>query len=607
MKNWNRNIKRIIVVINDLLISLFSVWAAFSIRTDQLYLFSAEQIQILFVIIPLFLPFFFLNNIYSLVFRYFEIENAIQIAYSCLYYAFFLSIITIFIKIDGIPRSIGIIQPIILFVLICASRIVASLIFSYLTIRNKSQSIKRTMIYGAGRLGVNCAKLINNKEYSLIGFIDDDKHKVGKRIFNKKIYNFESSLIFFQRKQVDELIISIPDMSNIQINFIKNKFKNFNIKIKLYSSIESSIFTEEFTLNNLDVLNQNIDLVDSLLFSELKNKKILVTGAGGSIGRELTVQLSYCGLEELIILDHSEINLYSIFKKIEDIVTINNLKFKFTKILSSLIDKNRLDYLIAKYKPHIVLHAAAYKHVNIIEENSYEAINNNVISTVNLVDSCIKHKCDSFVYVSTDKAVHPRNIMGASKRISEMYLQSLSIDKKVSNNMNISIVRFGNVLNSSGSVIPLFVEQIKNGGPVTVTHKNVTRYFMSIPQAAGLILQTVNKAKKGEIFVLDMGKPIKIYDLAIKLIKYYGFNEKSKDHPNGIEIKISGLSKGEKMHEELFIKNPKYSDFHNSILVSDEDYPNNDYMKSMIYEFEKMIDKLEYDEITSKIKTIFNF
>ena len=338
------------------------------------------------------------------------------------------------------------------------------------------------------------------------------------------------------------------------------------------------------TINEDDLLDRQINLNNSN-FDYLQNKKVLITGGGGTIGSQLALQLLNINISSLIIIDNSE---YSLYKLEQEIINYNYVDFNIYYYLIDINNKDSLEDLFKEFEPEVVFHAAAYKHVPIVENNIYASIKNNFFATINLVDISIKHKTNYFLYISSDKAVRPTNIMGATKRLSEIYIQ------KINNNMNNSatkfnIVRFGNVIGSSGSAINLFTKQIQNGGPVTITHPNVTRYFMTKKEAALLIFECFNLSKNSEIFLLDMGKPIKILDLVKKMIKLYGLKEKNINNLDGIEIKFTGLRKGEKIHEELLVDHKAKKTTNKYIYISDENFDKITNFNNDIFDLRKYI------------------
>ena len=350
--------------------------------------------------------------------------------------------------------------------------------------------------------------------------------------------------------------------------------------------------TDLLEINITDLLSRDmIDPIDNLLKMAVASKVIVITGAGGSIGSEVCRQLLNYNPRKLILLDISESSLYKIDYELKHLLE-NKKNIEIISIIGSVCDYDRMSDVFNSFKPDTIYHAAAYKHVTLVENNCIEGVNNNIFGTINIANVAKEHNVRNFIFVSTDKAVRPTNIMGATKRVCEMYLQA--INNKLKNveryNTKFSIVRFGNVLGSSGSVIPLFKKQIELGGPITLTHKDVERYFMTIPEAAQLVIQSSNLAKGGEVFVLGMGNRIKIYDLAIKMINLLGLKVKDKDNPNGdIGIEYIGLRPGEKMYEELLINNNSQPTIHPKIIKGNEEFISFDILEKEIKILKKYV------------------
>lgn len=461
---------------------------------------------------------------------------------------------------------------------------------------------ERVMIIGAGSAGtmiINEMLSRRNLKLNPILLIDDGDYKQGKRISGVKVEGKRKDIVRLAiEKEINTIIIAIPSIDNENKKEILEICKNTNCKIKIIPGIYE-IISGEATVSKIkdveleDLLGRDQVILDNKGISEyLNNKVVLVTGAGGSIGSELCRQIVSFGPKTLILFDIYENSIYDIQNELK--VNYPNLDMKV--LIGSIRDKDRLEEIFERYNIQVVFHAAAHKHVPLMEDSPKEAIKNNVFGTFNLAEVADKAGVEKFVIISTDKAVNPTNIMGATKRLCEMIAQAFNT---VSNTEFVA-VRFGNVLGSNGSVIPLFKKQIKNGGPVTITHKNITRYFMLIPEAAQLVLQAGMFAKGGEIFVLDMGKPVKIYDLAIDLIKLSGL-EPNRD----IKVKFTGLRPGEKLYEELLMSEEGLlKTTHNKIYIGKPTFDSMDSLKIKLEELRKVL--LEDDEriIKDKMKQI---
>ena len=426
-------------------------------------------------------------------------------------------------------------------------------VYKYFYSIKGNKKTKSLVIYGAGKAGLQLQREFLSSEYKLICFIDDDEILHHRSIDGISIFSREKYSSNYVKNKFDLMIIAMPSASQEQIKSIYESMQDKFEKIKILPSMQNILKKELFVKQLKDIGVEDLlarypkDLDKNAIQNFIKDKIVLITGAGGSIGSEISRQCKAYGAKQLILVDHSEFNLYSILEELEDENII--------PIMQSVKDIDILESTFSKYRPQIVIHAAAYKHVPLVEHNILEGITNNIIGTKNTIDLSIKYKVEKFVLISTDKAVRPTNVMGTTKRICELYAQN--VDSK---NTEIVAVRFGNVLGSSGSVIPKFKAQIEAGKNITVTHPEITRYFMLIPEACELVLQAASIGKGGEIFILDMGEPIKIVDLAKKMIELSGRSE--------IGIEFCGLRCGEKLYEELLIDDSDKKTQYESITVA---------------------------------------
>lgn len=429
--------------------------------------------------------------------------------------------------------------------------------YSYYYYINRSgiTKTKSLVIYGAGKAGNKLEDEFRGSEYKVKYFVDDDKILQGRSIDGIRVISKQKLKELVDTKnKYDLLVIAMPSASKDRIKEIHENLSPYFKQIKILPTIEEILRDKNFSTQLKDISVEDLlarhpkDLDKKAIKKFIGNKKVLITGAGGSIGSEIARQCASFGASELILLDHSEFNLYQIAEEL--------CEFKPHLVMQSVSNLELLDKTFEKYKPDIVIHAAAYKHVPLVEDNIGEAIINNIIGTKNTIDCAIKHDVKKFVLISTDKAVRPTNVMGTTKRICELYAQNINTPE----NTEIVAVRFGNVLGSSGSVIPKFKAQIEAGKNITVTHPDITRYFMLIPEACELVLQAGSIGNGGEIFILDMGEPIKIVDLAKKMIELSGRSE--------IQIEFSGLRPGEKLYEELLINDSDMKTEYESITVA---------------------------------------
>ena len=543
---------------------------------------------------------FSIFKIYKSMWSYASITELINIILACSSYELIEFIYKQIININ-MPRSYYLIKLILLYVFISSIRYSYRIARTMRDYYREKNGLTNTMIIGAGEAGrMLITEIYNNKtnfKNKVCCIIDDDKNKIGSYIKNIPVVGSRKEIKEnVDKYNIEEIIIAMPSINREKLNLIIDECQKTKCEIKTLPSLSELVgkptMKKVRPLSYEDFLGRKEIVVNiNEISSSLKDKKIIVTGGGGSIGSELCRQIAKCKPKELIIFDIYENNAYEIEQELKRTYPHLNLK----TIIGSVRDYDRLENVFKKYKPEYVFHAAAHKHVPLMENSPNEAIKNNCLGTLNTVKIADKYKVKKFVLISTDKAVRPTNIMGATKRICEMIIQAY--DKK--SKTDYVAVRFGNVLGSNGSVIPLFLKQIENGGPVTVTHKNITRYFMTIPEAVSLILQAFCYAEGGEIFVLDMGEPVKIYDLAKKLIRYKGYE------PNvDISIKITGLRPGEKLYEELLMEEEGLKSTPNKLIHIGKPIEMND------KEFFKKLDKLisasykNNNDIKEKVATI---
>ena len=597
--SFPRHIKRSVVLLSDVFICICSVWFSFGLRIEQWGMLQGNQWYALFLALGLSVPLFVYCDFYRAIFRHIDsVALASMGRIFAIYSALFFCIIT-FVGLSDVPRSIGVIQPILFYIGIRASRYIARAWLGEISnIQKLLYKTKPTaLIYGAGSAGRQLAAgLAISGEILVKGFVDDDVHLHGNSINGVDIYKTTDLQTLIIKLEITDVLLALPSIAQQRRNEIIASLSNFGIRVRTLPGLMDIAFgrvriADLRDLDMNDLLGRKVvPPAVELLEKNIKNKSVLVTGAGGSIGSELCRQIIKFSPSSLIVVDSSEHSLYLIYEEIKrliiegrneqidgadsDCVRSGAASFKLTPCLASVRDGELMLEIFNAYQPFIVFHAAAYKHVPLVEQNPSEGISNNVLGTLSCAEVSMESGVSHFVLISTDKAVRPTNIMGASKRIAEMVLQALSdlADKK-DVITQFSMVRFGNVLGSSGSVAPLFAEQIKSGGPITLTHSDVTRYFMTIPEAAQLVIQASAMATGGDVFVLDMGEPIRVYDLAAKMIYLSGLVVKDEQHPLGdIEIKVTGLRSGEKLYEELLIGNNPQLTEHPKIMKAHEDF-----------------------------------
>jgi FlaA1/EpsC-like NDP-sugar epimerase len=499
-------------------------------------------------------------------------------------YGSLFSLMFTFIGVQGVPRTIGLIQPIVVFVLVGVSRAAARVWLGNLyQLEIKKSSLPQVLIYGAGSAGRQLAAgMANSNEMRVVGFLDDDDRLHGHVLNGLNIYNPADLEEVASQKGITDVLLAMPSSSRERRNQILTLLSKIKLSVRTLPGL-SDIASGKISLSNVreldidDLLGRESVKPNGLLLNRnTHNKTVLVTGAGGSIGSELCRQVIKTQPRRLLLLEMSEFALYQIHQEIQSALVLYedkpNEALEIVPLLGSVCDEVRMHEIMDTWKPHTVYHAAAYKHVPLVEHNPAEGVRNNVWGTKVCAEAAVRNGVQNFVLISTDKAVRPTNIMGATKRLAEMVLQALNETKPSADSRTLttnnsptsiktcfSMVRFGNVLGSSGSVVPLFREQIKNGGPITLTHSDITRYFMTISEAAQLVIQAGAMGSGGDVFVLDMGEPVRIYDLASRIVELSGLTLRDELNPQGdIEIKVTGLRPGEKLFEELLIgDNPK--------------------------------------------------
>lgn len=552
--------RRWIILSLDLLICLLSIWFAFYLRLGFLVLplddsgWASKMLLTSIISVMLAIPIFIAAGLYRSILRHGGMNAMFLIGRACCFYSVIFFIVLVISKIE-VPRSIGIIQPLLLLFLIGLSR---SIIYIWIRIHNqvanRNSCMQRALIYGAGQTGRQfVAAMNNNSSMRIVGFIDDDVRLHGLTVDGLTIHNPCNMSELVSKNLITDILLAMPNIGRKRRSEILSWIVSITpIHVRTLPSVTElalgKITVSEINeLDIYDLLGRDPIVSDSELTADCTfNKVVMITGAGGSIGSELCRQIASMNPKVLLMVEQSEFMLYNISEEI-----MEKFKIEAVPLLASIQDFDRISEIVMAWRPHTIYHTAAYKHVPLVEHNLIEGIRNNVMGTKNVATIAVANKVKNVVFISTDKAVRPTNVMGASKRVAELILQGLAA---ASISTNLSIVRFGNVLGSSGSVVPLFRRQIQNGGPVTVTHKDVTRYFMTIPEACQLVINAGSMAKGGEVFLLDMGEPVKIIDLAKKMIELSGYSVRDDVNLDGdILIQTIGLRPGEKLYEELLI------------------------------------------------------
>ncbi|MDE2417539.1 MAG: polysaccharide biosynthesis protein [Burkholderiales bacterium] len=576
---WPRSAKRFVVVGLDVCLSLVATWLAFTLRLDALHRPTGAQWGVYGITAVLFIPIFIRFGLYRAIFRYTGQAALIATAKAVGVYCVLLTAILLWQKWIGVPRTLGVLQPMIFLLLVGSSRAFAR--FWLAGLGGVGEASKgRFLIFGAGTAGVQTASAMGiSGQFELVGFVDDDAAKVGRSVNGALVFGPSSVERLVAESGVTDILLALPSASRSRRKAIIESLRFLPVHIRTlpdWADLASGRVTvQDFKeLDIEDLLGRDpVPPNTELLTRNLAGKVVLVTGAGGSIGSELCRQILAEHPSRLLLLDHNEYGLYTIHQELQGLLELRKLAVELVPLLGSVSSLERLRDICKAYGPHTVYHAAAYKHVPLVESNPAQGIANNVFGTLNLAQAALEHGVASFVLISTDKAVRPTNVMGASKRMAELVLQAIAAAQTESTATCFSMVRFGNVLGSSGSVVPLFRQQLAAGGPLTVTHPEVTRYFMTIPEAAQLVLQAGAMATGGEVFVLDMGEPVKILDLARRMVELSGLKVRDAEHPEGdIAIKVTGLRPGEKLYEELLIGDNPTPTAHPRIMKAHEDY-----------------------------------
>ncbi len=572
---WPRAAKRLVVVGLDMVLAIVATWLALSLRLDSPNWPVQDQWWVYAVTPVLFIPVFVRLGLYRAIFRYTGQAALVATAQAVAIYSVLLTALLLWQKWSEVPRTLGVLQPLIFFLLVSASRAFARVWLASLA-RIPGDMPRRFLIFGAGTAGAQTAIAMGvSGQFTLVGFVDDDVHKVGRSVNDVPVYAPSEIQNLIAKRGVTDLLLALPSASRARRKEIIESLSALPVHIRTLPDLadltSGKVTVQDFKeLDIEDLLGRDaVPPNRSLLAKNIKDKVVLVTGAGGSIGSELCRQILLEQPAQLLLLDHNEFGLYTIHQSLQKLAQENKLSVQLVPLLGSVCQVARLNAVCQTWKPHTVYHAAAYKHVPLVESNPTQGIENNVFGTLHMAQVAMAHGVASFVLVSTDKAVRPTNIMGASKRMAELVLQALAAQPSVT---CFSMVRFGNVLGSSGSVVPLFRKQLAQGGPLTVTHADVTRYFMTIPEAAQLVLQAGAMAQSGEVFVLDMGEPVRIVDLARRMVELSGLRVLDAACPQGdIAITVTGLRPGEKLYEELLIGGSPSATEHPRILKAHED------------------------------------
>lgn len=575
--------KRAVVLTVDVSLCVLTVWLAFYLRLGEwVALWESQEWQPMWAVmfsLVFALPIFIVTGFYRAIFRYSGWAALMTVSKAILVYALLYMATFTAIGVAGVPRTIGIIQPLLLLLFIGASRAFARFWLGGLyQAQLRQAALPKVLIYGAGTAGRGlAAALSNNLEMRVIGFLDDDDRLHGHVLNGLPIYSPADLTSLTASLGVSSILLAIPSVTRKRRNEIIKRMVQARVSVRTLPSV-MELAQGKITITALqeldidDLLGREPVMPNHILLAKnVTDKVVLVSGAGGSIGSELCRQVIKSDPKTLLLVEQSEFALYNIHQElVAKLANLPDTSIRLVPLLASVRDEERMRDVMSIWHPDTIYHAAAYKHVPLVEHNPAEGLKNNVFGTIAIAQAAAQHGVSDFVLISTDKAVRPTNIMGASKRMAEMALQALAA---TSTQTRFTMVRFGNVLGSSGSVVPLFRQQIRSGGPITLTHEEITRYFMTIPEAAQLVIQAGAMAKGGDVFVLDMGQSVRIFDLARRMIELSGLTLKDANNPDGdIAIQITGLRPGEKLYEELLIGDDPQTTSHPRIMKAHEDF-----------------------------------
>ena len=570
-----RRQRQLTAVAVDAMLCYAAVVIAFSLRLGVWDLVSTPILIFSAIALALWYPIAWRAGVYRSLVRYSGARTVADLVIACGLLTLPLVAILVTFRIHDVPRTLAVLHPIIFLLLLASSRIFVR--FALLDLlKVVDVDARRVLVYGAGRAGQQLAlSLRHEPKVHLVGFIDDDLRLDGQRLDGTPVFGSTRLERLLDDTHVDEVLLAIPSASRTRRREIIETLQNEGIYVRslpnLTNVIDGSITVSDLREIQIEELlgRETVAANELLMGKTIVGKTVLISGAGGSIGSELCRQIVRCGPARLILLEQSEYGLYAIEQELGELMQELGVDVPLIPELANVSERSSMTRIYRHYRPDTVFHAAAYKHVPLVEANPLSGLRNNIMGTLHSVEAAEAAGVSNFILISTDKAVRPTNIMGASKRVCELILQARA--EQPGSKTIFSMVRFGNVLGSSGSVVPRFKAQIAAGGPVTVTDREITRYFMTIPEAAQLVIQASAMAKGGEVFVLDMGQPVKIIELARTMIRLSGLSIRDSDNPDGdIEIVETGLRPGEKLYEELLIGDNPQSTNHPRIMRARE-------------------------------------
>lgn len=590
----------------DFIAIIVALWLAFSLRYGVFYWPPQKQLWIFLLAPMVAIPIFIKAGLYRAIVRYIGMHALWTIIKATSLYAVLFAVIILLAGVEHVPRTVYGINALILMLFAGGSRMVARWWFAdsiaRSTISNDNRRrIPPVIIYGAGSSGAQMAAALKvSHQLNPVAFIDDSPSLHRQQINGLTVYSFSELNSVIEKFYVHDVLLAMPSIPRNRRHHLIQLLEPYPVHVRtlpdLVELAEGKVTISDIReVDIADLLGREpVEPVEELLHANITGKAVMVTGAGGSIGSELCRQIIKLKPTLLVLYELNEFAVYTIEKELQSF----NLNVPIFPLLGTVLNQSRIELICNRFNINTIYHAAAYKHVPMVEKNTTEGVRNNVFGTLSCAKAAIASKVETFVLISTDKAVRPTNTMGASKRLAELVLQGLAEDKEQNPVTRFTMVRFGNVLGSSGSVVPLFREQISNGGPITVTDSRIIRYFMTIPEAAELVIQAGSLGHGGDVFVLDMGKPIHIIDLARRMIHLSGFLEKNEEHPEGdIEITYTGLRPGEKLYEELLIGDNVSETQHQRIMRAQEKVIPWEELTVILSELEQANEKGDYHAV----------
>ena len=570
--------KRAIVFTSDLVLLITSIWIAYSLRIGEWIYWDESVRELALGAALVMVPSFLAAGVYQSIFRYAGTGMMAIMLRAFAFYTAAMTLIYLFWSIPGVPRTLGLLQPLVFFVLVAGSRVMFRFLMLDCLLRGRfGGEVRRVLIYGAGGAGQQLASSMrSDPSLRIVGYVDDDERLDGQKLDGNRVYSSADLPAVVSRHDVTDVLLALPSSTRKRQREIIKSLSPLQLNVKTLPRTQD-IVGGKVSVSDLrpleieDLLGREpVRPNEVLLGRTVVGKAVLVSGAGGSIGSELCRQIVQIGASRLVLLEIGEYSLYTIERELIALCAKTGRSVDIVPALGSVTNGERVAELLAAHEVQTVYHAAAYKHVPLVEANPLEGVRNNVLGTYEIARAAEAAGVADFILISTDKAVRPTNVMGASKRAAEQVVQSFAARQSAT---RFSMVRFGNVLGSSGSVVPLFRRQIEAGGPNTLTDKRVTRYFMTIPEAANLVIQAGGLARGGEVFVLDMGKPVKIADLARAMVQLSGLSIRDAHNPDGdIAVVEVGLRPGEKLYEELLLDGNPQQTAHRRIMKAHEKF-----------------------------------